>query len=340
MGNLKHSITLFGFGNKYVRGLLTFEQVLQRVKELGGDGIEVVAPQMVPGHPNPTDEWIEYFKESCKKYELTPVCYSIYVDSGKHKGRFLTEDERIAETINEMEVAKKLGFQIVRSQDALLPSTMEKLVPYAEELGLHLAIELHGPWCPDTPVFKEYYELFEKVNVNGKKTLGVIMDFSAFASGAPEIAFNCLPDDSCHKDILQEINKLYATTEIPEAELEQKILDMGGDELDVEICRAKIFSIPKDSKMGTIYYRTKPDFEGFRRLLKHSVYIHGKYFHCNENLECLGLDYPKYIQIMKEEGYEGFMCTEYEGGAWDPSIDEEEQIARHIRMVDKLWNEQ
>ena len=334
MGNLKHSITLFGFGNKYVRGEYTLEDILDRVKKLGGDGIEVVAPQMVPGHPNPSESWISYFKDACQKYELTPVCYSIYVDSGKHKGRFLTEDERFAETINEMEVAKKMGFQIVRSQDALLPKTMEKLLPYAEELGLHLAIELHGPWCPDTPVFQEYYELFERKNT---KALGVIMDFSAFASGAPEIVLNCLPDDVCHKDLIMDINNLYITTEIPEAELEQKLLSSGGDMLDVEICRKKIFSIPKDSKMGTIYYRTKPDYEGFRRLLKHSVYIHGKYYHCNENLQCIGLDYPRFIEIMKEEGYEGFICSEYEGAPYDASINEEEQIARHIRMLDQLW---
>lgn len=336
MGNLKHSITLFGFGNKYVRGEYTFEDILDRVKKLGGDGIEVVAPQMVPGHPNPSKDWISYFRDACQKYELTPVCYSIYVDSGKHKSRFLTEDERFTETINEMETAKKLGFQIVRSQDALLPRTMEKLLPYAQELGLHLAIELHGPWSPSTPVFQEYYDLFERQN---SKVLGVIMDFSAFASGAPEIVLNCLPDDSCHKDLIMDINNLYITTEIPEAELEQRLLSSGGDMLDVEICRQKIFSIPKTAKMGTIYYRTHPDFEGFRRLLKHSVYIHGKYYHCNQNLQCVGLDYPQFIRIMKEEGYNGFICSEYEGAPFDASIDEEEQIARHIRMLDKLWIE-
>ncbi len=35
-------------------------------------------------------------------------------------------------------------------------------------------------------------------------------------------------------------------------------------------------------------------------------------------------------------------CTSYEfqidNLSYDASIDEEEQIARHIRMVDKLWN--
>lgn len=336
MGTIKHSITLYGFGMKYVQGKCSFEDALRTAKEMGGDGIEIVAPQMVPGHPNPTDEWISYFKDTAAKYELDPVCYSVYIDSGKHKGRFLNEYERFAETINEMEVAKKLGFKYVRSQDALLPATMEKLLPYVEELGLHLAIEMHGPWSPSTPVFEEYYELFEKKHTDA---LGVVLDFSAFASGAPEIVLNNIPDDCCRKDILMKINELYTTTEIPEKELEQKILDEGGDELDVEICRKKIFSIPKTAKMGTIYYRTKPDYEGFRRFLKYSKYMHGKFYYCNENFECRDINYPKYVQIMKEEGYHGYIASEYEGGAFDESLSEKDQITRHIKMLDKLWAE-
>lgn len=336
MGNVKHSITLYGFGRKYVQGEYTFEDILGKAKSLGADGIEVVAPQMVPGHPNPTDEWVSYFKDVTAQYGLDPVCYSVYIDSGKHKGRFLNEGERFAETINEMEVAKKLGFKIVRSQDALLPTTMEKLLPYAEELGLHLAIELHGPWSPSTPVFQEYYELFERKN---SEFLGVVPDYSAFTSGAPETVLNCFPDGVCHKDILMKINELYATTEIPEDELVKQILAEGGDELDVEIARKRIFSIPTTAKMGTIYYRTHPDYDGFRRMLKYSKYMHGKFWYCNDNLECRGIDYPKFVKIMKEEGYQGYIASEYEGGGFDESIDDEDQIARHIRMLEKLWAE-
>ncbi len=336
MGNVKHSITLYGFGEPYIRGEYTFEDVLAKARKMGGDGIEIVAPQMVPGHPNPSDDWIAYFRDACQKYELDPVCYSVYIDSGKHKGRFLNENERFAETINEMEVAKRLGCKIVRSQDALLPATMEKLLPYVEELGLHLAIELHGPWSPSTPVFQEYYELFERKQTD---FLGVVPDFSAFTSGAPASALNRLPDDVCHKEILMEINKLYAATEIPEPELDAKILAMGGDELDVEIAHKCLYSIPRTAKMGTIYYRTQPDYEGFRRMLKYSKYMHGKFWYVDENLYCQGIDYPKFVQIMKEAGYQGYIASEYEGGHFDPTISDEEQITRHIQMLEKLWAE-
>ncbi|HAL74435.1 MAG TPA: hypothetical protein DCM45_04985 [Clostridiales bacterium] len=334
MGNIKHSITLYGFGMKYIQGQSSFEEVLQKARKIGGDGIEIVSPQMIPGHPNPSEEWMDYFRGQMAENNLVPVCYSIYIDSGKHKGRFLTEAERMTGTINEMEYARRMGFSIVRSQDALLPSTMEKLLPYAEELGVHLAIELHGPWSPTTPVFQEYAELFERKNSD---YLGIVLDFSAFASGAPATVLNKLPDDICHKDLLLKINRLYATTEIPENDLVKMILDQGGDEVDVHVARKAIFSIGPDARMGTPYYRTHPDYAGFRKLLKWSKYMHGKFFYVDEQLNCPGIDYPGYVKIMKEEGYKGYIASEYEGGHFDPSISEEEQIIRHINMLEKLW---
>lgn len=334
MGNIKHSITLYGFGMKYIQGLYSFEEVLQKARKMGGDGIEIVSPQMIPGHPNPSEEWMDYFTGTLAENGLAPVCYSIYIDSGKHKGRFLTEAERMTCTINEMEYAKRMGFSIVRSQDALLPTTMEKLLPYAEELGIHLAIELHGPWSPSTPVFQEYAELFERKNSD---YLGIVMDFSAFASGAPGTVLNKIPDGVCRKDILMEINRLYATTEIPESDLVKMIKDKGGDEVDVYIARKLLFSIGPDAKMGALYYRTHPDYAGFRRLLKWSKYMHGKFFYIDENLECPGIDYPGYVKIMKEEGYKGYIASEFEGGHFDPNLSEEEQIVRHISMLEKLW---
>lgn len=335
MDKIKHSITLYGFGNKYVRGLYTFDDVMSKAKKMGGDGIELVSPQMVPGHPNPTDEWVEYFKDSCADNKLFPVCFSIYVDNGKHKGRYLYEAERMTDTIAGMELAKRLGFSIVRSQDPLLPSTMEKLLPYAEELGIHLAIELHGPYTPSTPIFTEYAELFERKN---SEHLGIVMDFSAFSSGGPSNCLAVFPDDLCNKPLLYEINRLYATTEIPEEELVKMIYDKGGDDVDVYITKQRIFSLDaKTEKMGTPYWRTHPDYDGFRSLLKYSKYMHGKFYHMEDDLTCPGIDYPGFVKIMKEEGYSGYIASEYEGDRFDNTVSDEDQILLHIRMLDQLW---
>lgn len=336
MAGLKHSVTLFGFG--YIRGEATFDEILKKVKSLGADGFEIVSPQMIDGHPNPSADWMARFQASCEEYEMTPVCYSIYMDNGKHKGRFLTEAERMSATINEMEYAKRMGFSIVRSQDALLPSTMKKLLPYAEELDLHLAVELHGPYSPSTPVFQEYAALFEETQ---SPHLGIVMDFSAFAAGAPATVLDAFPDDVCHKEVLKKIHHLFNTTEIPECDLVKMIYDEGGDEADELIAKNKIFTgLEPGGKMGTVHYRTKPDFDGFRKLLKYSKYMHGKYWHVDDRLHCEEIDYPAFLKIMKEENYQGFIASEYEGMRFSPQYDESDQIKRHIQMLDKMWEKE
>lgn len=335
MGGLKHSVTLYGFGPEYMTGRQSLEEILLAVKAIGADGFEIVSPQMVEGHPNPDEEWIKRFTDMVQRLEMTPVCYSIYVDNGKHKGRFLTEDERFTWTLNEMEYAKRLGFSIVRSQEGLLAGTMEKLLPYAEALGLHLAVELHGPHTPDSPVFREFEDLYERVK---SPNLGFVMDFSSFISGAPATVLNTIPDELCHKDLLHRLRRQYELTETPVEQLEKNLLDDGGDEVDLYIARKKLYS-GRMGKMGSDYFRTHPDYNGFRRYLKHSRYMHGKFFHVDEKLVSEGIDYPGFIKIMKEENYQGFIASEYEGSQYQPGISQVEEIERHIRMLDKLWDE-
>lgn len=337
MDRLKHSITLFGFGTEYVSGKASLEEIMKKTKEIGADGFEIVAPQMIEGHPSPSEEWMKRFIDLYQHYELTPVCYSIYVDNGKNRGRFLTEEERLIYTLNEMEYAKRMGFQVVRSQDALTPETMEKLLPFAEELDLHLAIELHGPYAPSTPIFQRYEALFEKKQ---SSHLGVVMDFSAFASGAPATVLNRYPDELCHKELLEEIRTLFNTTGLPEEDLIRRIYEKGGDAADELLARRELFTgLDPSGRMGTVYYRTKPDYEGFRRLLKHSRYMHAKYWHVSDDLTSNEVNLPAFLKIMKEEGYQGFVASEYEGSRFDRSIDEAHQIALHIRMLDQLWED-
>ena len=90
---------------------------------------------------------------------------------------------------------------------------------------------------------------------------------------------------------------------------------------------------------GAAYRRTKADYDGFRALLKYSKYMHGKFRYVDENLNCPGINYPKFVKIMKEENYQGFIASEYEGTGFDQEISDEDQIARHIKMLEKLWLE-
>jgi sugar phosphate isomerase/epimerase len=330
MSCIKHSITYYGFGQKWRKKEYTFENLFEISVRLGGDGIEIVPVQMTPDYPNPTDAWVERFKELCAQYRLQPVCYSVYIDNGMHFKRVMTEDERIAWTVNDMEFAKRMGFSIVRSQHSLMPETLEKLLPYCEELGIHLAPELHGPHVPSTPVWQEYLNLFEKKNSD---YIGVVTDFSSFNSAPPVSFLNTIPDDICHKELLMQARDIFESTEQSQEEIIDFVMSRGGNEADKLIIDNRLFS-----GIGH-YLRTKVDYDGFERLLKYSKYMHGKFYYVSENLESKGINYPEFVKRIKRSGFDGYIASEYEGTHFDPDINDEEQISRHIKMLKKLWAE-
>ena len=112
--NIKLGISLYSFSTEYIHEKLDLEGVLKKARDMGYKGVEIVAAQMVPDYPYPTDEWLEMFKGLLDKYQLEPVCWSAYIDMGIRTDRDLTEDEIIQYTVNDLIYAKKAGFPMVR----------------------------------------------------------------------------------------------------------------------------------------------------------------------------------------------------------------------------------
>jgi len=322
MSKLKHSITLYGFGSEYSNLKWSLDDCMMHAKELGGDGIELVPVQMMPSYPSSDHKWNEHFRELCKKYGLNPVCYSAYIDLGMRKDRDMDADEKYDSTIRDLEIASELGFKIVRSQFALTPEVMEKCLPYAEKLGIHLAVELHGPHVPSVPIWQDFLKLFQRVN---SPFLGVVPDMSSFTY-APPVTFLNAEEPGKDRDVghklIEEFNK-----GVSHEELVTLNRDLGGSD-DNKALIETLFNN---------YFRDKVDYNGLAALLKYSKYIHGKFFYCDENLECFGIDYPRIVKLIKDSGFDGFIASEFEGTRFDTELDDMAQIRRHIKMLDNLW---
>jgi sugar phosphate isomerase/epimerase len=322
MSRLKHSITLYGFGSKYSHLEWSFEDCMMHAKELGGDGIELVPVQMMPSYPSSDSKWNNHFKDLCEKYGLNPVCYSAYIDLGVRPDRDMDADEKYDSTIRDLEIACELGFKILRSQFALTPEVMEKCLPYAEKLGIHLAVELHGPHVPSTPIWQDFLRLFERVN---SPYLGVVPDMSSFTYAPPKTLLN---NDEPGKDrdagqkLIEAFNRGVSREDL--AALNR---DLGGSDANNDLIEQLFYR----------YFRDKVDYDGLAALLKYSKYIHGKFWYIDENLECFGIDYPRIVKLIKNSGFDGFIASEFEGDGFDKSLDDMEQIRRHIKMLDNLW---
>ena len=105
MANVKTGITLFSLGTPYLKGELDLEGVIRAAAELGAQGYEIVAAQMIPSYPYVTDEFAEFIRQCTEKYGIGPICYAANMDRGMLKDRDLTEDEMVARAITDI-VAK------------------------------------------------------------------------------------------------------------------------------------------------------------------------------------------------------------------------------------------
>ena len=179
MANVKTGITLFSLGTPYLKGELDLEGVIRAAAELGAQGYEIVAAQMIPSYPYVTDEFAEFIRQCTEKYGIGPICYAANMDRGMLKDRDLTEDEMVARAITDIVSANKLGCTVMREQYLLSPNGLARIAPYAEAYNVHVGIEIHNPDSPITQPILDYLEVIEKT---GSKYIGFVPDFGCFAT--------------------------------------------------------------------------------------------------------------------------------------------------------------
>ena len=171
MSKVKTGITLFSLGTPYLKGELDLEGVIRTAAELGAEGYEIVAAQMIPSYPFVSDEFVEFINKCKEKYGIGPICYSANMDRGMLKDRDLTEDEMVARAITDIMSANKLGCTVMREQYLLSPEGLKRIAPYAEAYNVHVGIEIHNPESPITPAIMDYVKVIEET---GSKYIGFV----------------------------------------------------------------------------------------------------------------------------------------------------------------------
>ena len=116
MGNVKLGVTLYSFTREYCQGLMSLEDCIHTAKELGAEGFEIVATQMVPSYPYVSDEFLGQFRAICQYYDMEPVCYGANMDRGMWSGRDLTLDQMVEMAINDLKSANRMGCNVIREQ--------------------------------------------------------------------------------------------------------------------------------------------------------------------------------------------------------------------------------
>ncbi len=311
--DIKIGVSLYSLSTQFIHEELDLEGCLKTVHDMGYKGVEIVAAQMVPDYPCPSDEWLYTFRGLLAKYELEPVCWSAYIDMGVRSDRDMTEAEIIQCTLNDLIYAKKAGFPMVRTQHAISPAIFRKMIPYCKDLGVKLTIEMHWPHHPDVPVWKEYFEIMKN---EGKGYLGFVPDFSIFQAMPHELYLRQARDEGCRPEKLNEIVKIHAE---------------GGD---MDRVNAGDFSMVEKAVAEEMFgkFNHPARIEQFRDLIDCVFYIHGKFYYLDNDAHDPCIPYEEIISEFVKYGYKGYIASEFEGHHFYSDVDCVAQLRHYVAM--------
>lgn len=315
--NIKLGVSLYSFSTEYISDALDLEGVLKKAKELGFQGIEIVAAQMVPEYPYPSDQWLEEFRGLLSKYELTPVCWSAYIDMGIRSDRDLTEQEIIQYTLNDLIYAKKAGFKMVRTQHAISPKIFKAMIPYCKKLGMQLTIEMHHPHHPEVEVWKEFFKIMKG---EGKGILGFVPDFSIFQKSPHQLYINQAISSGFREDKMVEIIKKHEAKVPLEFVLQEELSD-----IEKEITEEMYHKFSAPAKI-----------EQLKEIIDCAFYIHGKFYYLKDGEHDPCIPYEEILKTISELGYDGYIASEYEGHHFDETIDSALQLERYVALNKKI----
>ena len=323
MSRVKTGITLFSLGSPYLKGELDLEGVIRKAAEMGAEGYEIVAAQMIPSYPYVSDEFAAFINECKEKYGIGPVCYSANMDRGMLKDRDLTEDEMVARAITDIISANKLGCTVMREQYLLSPRGLARIAPYAEAYDVHVGIEIHNPESPITQSSLGYVGVIER---SGSTYIGFVPDFGCFATKPNKPYWDRALAAGAEAKQLEKCAQLRYD-EVP---MEGAMKVMGPD---IEKCPA--LGAALNSMYGFVQFKKScaAELEGLKKIMPYCFEMHGKCHYVDENLHEASIPYEEIIPVIADSEFDGYIVTEYEDEGGYDSI---EQTARHVAMVKKL----
>ena len=323
MAKIKTGITLFSLGTPYLKGKLDLEGVIRTAAEMGAEGYEIVASQMIPSYPYVSDEFVEFVNKCKEKYGIGPSCYAANMDQGMLRDRDLTEDEMVARAITDIISANKLGCTVMREQYLLSPNGLKRIAPYAEAYNVKVGIEIHNPDSPITQPILDYVKVIEET---GSKYIGFVPDFGCFATAPNKPYWDRALAAGAPLEALEQMAQLRYD-EVPQEEAMRIMMPT--------MQKYPVLFSTISAMYGFVQFRKSctAELEGMKRIIPYCFEMHGKFHYVDENLHESAIPYEEIIPVVAATDYEGYIVSEYEDEGGYPAV---EQVRRHVAMMKKL----
>ncbi|GAA1795891.1 hypothetical protein GCM10009795_046680 [Nocardioides hankookensis] len=179
-GGFKYGVSTYSFTGD-LHTLMTLEDAMADIADLGATGIELLTQTNIPGYPDPSAAWIDEWHRLTKTYGLTPTNISSWVDNQMWLDRDLTVEEATAQLQRDMRLAHELGFTSIRPKFGVTSpeldphptweETVLRSLDLAQELDVLILPEIHSPTPIKHPVTQGYIEFIDRTGTDHFKLM-------------------------------------------------------------------------------------------------------------------------------------------------------------------------
>lgn len=377
MGKIKRGVSLYSYQQTQFFKELDLEGQIREVGTnlCGADGIEMLDEMSLRKYPNPPEEFYDQWFGWMEKYGTTPVTMDVFCDVLQFRDHVMSISECADRLKSDIRLAKRLGFKNVRTLATTPVEVMIEALPVAEECDIKIGKEIHAP----IPIHGQYVnEIVEYAQKTGTKHLGVVPDWGIFAHRPSEVTLDWYvrqgaKRESC--DLVTELcmdNYLGRSNELNDIDLSlytagnvesmfHRYLKHGDAPEDLILAFQKMQKLVVDNVpdytdidfevMGQALLLSRTKAEDLKSILPYIVSVHGKFYNMSEipgrpgQYQDISMDYEEPIRFLKENGYEGYINSEYEGQrrfqdrGIEDLISEVDQVRKHQEMLKRLIGE-
>ena len=321
---IKLGVSLYSYQDEFFRHTMNLEECIEAVSDMGATGVEILPDEMIRDPFHLTDDFLKQWFGWMEKYGTVPIAMDAFCEERglyRRMGREPTLEETIAIQKAYIDMAHKLGCTYIRAQIRDYAS-LDELVPYAEENGVILGSEIHAPGHIEDPSVTNWLEERERRNT---KVLALIPDFGIFETRPTPVIQRQNMRDGCREEFIKIA--------------EEKKAEGWDNKKTVEYCREKGATQADLSGVWRVYNVRYNDPELLRKILPYVCGFHGKFWNMTDDIVEESVDYENPIRILCEEGFDGYINSEYEGSrhVQDAQVVRGvEQVRRHHAMIRNL----
>lgn len=333
MSRIKTCVSLYSLQTEYLNKRMSLEDLMEYVKELKTEGIELLPDQMILGAPHPSRECIEDWNQLIYETGLKPVIADVFLNTNLYKNRTLTRRECVELLIEEIVQAHTLGIHLIRLVSMVPYWVCEPLLPYCEKYNVAIALEVHAAMAFDIPETKAFIEEMKRLN---SPYVGLVIDTGIFCRRFPRVVREYEINNGASPEMFDYLDALFENG----IDLHTEIRRCHGD-LPSEM-KATI-KTPEDQMFARLCdgYENL-SYEVLDELMPYVKHFHFKMFEMTKEGPEYSMDYKGILQYLHEHNYDGYVSTEYEGNRFTlpgQPLQEKEQVAAQQRYVQKCLKE-